>query len=200
MSRLAAITAMPGLSMACVEALAESALGIFQPSALSSPEAIDVTGWVDRILPRFGIHVVPAADDELRDCAALTYPSGEAESEILVAEWIWHDLAHDARPNFARATVMHELGHAILHVPIMRAMGAAEPQPPSADGPAVPAFSDPEWQAWALAGAILMPRRTVAMLAHPTPQSLAATYQVSEQFAAVHLRRLENRRVKGATS
>jgi hypothetical protein len=198
MSRLAAITAMPGLSMACVETLAENVLSVFQPSALSAPEPIDVTGWVDTILPRFGIHVLPAADDELRDCAALTYPSGEAESEILVAEWIWHDLAHEARPNFARATVMHELGHAILHVPVMRTMN--DPQPmPAADPATVPAFNDPEWQAWALAGAILMPRRTIAMLPAPTPQALAAIYHVSEQFAAVHLRRL-NRKTKGAES
>jgi uncharacterized protein DUF955 len=191
MSRLSGITAMPGLSMACVEALAESVLSVFQPQALATPQAVEVAAWVDTILPRFGIHVMPAADDELRDCAALTYPSAEGESEILVAEWIWHDLAHDARPNFARATVMHELGHAILHVPIIRTMANAEPQPPAADAVPLPAFNDPEWQAWALAGAILMPRRTITMLAHPTAQAVADTYQVSEQFAAVHLRRLK---------
>lgn len=195
MSKLAAITAMPGLSMACVETLAETVLGVFQPSALVAPEPIDVAGWVDNILPRFGIHVLPAADDELRDCAAITYPTGEAESEILVAEWIWHDLAHDAHPVFARATVMHELGHAILHVPIMRTI--VDPQPLPESGATLPAFNDPEWQAWALAGAILMPRRTIAMLPDAAAQTVAAAYQVSEQFAAVHLRRL-NRRAKGA--
>ncbi len=54
----------------------------------------------------------------------------------------------------------------------------------------MPAFSDPEWQAWALAGAILMPRRTVAMLTDQSAHSVAATYHVSEKFAAVTLRRL----------
>jgi Zn-dependent peptidase ImmA (M78 family) len=55
---------------------------------------------------------------------------------------------------------------------------------------ALPAFCDPEWQAWALAGAILVPRKSVAMLSGRSPQIVAETYRVSEKLAAVRLRRL----------
>jgi hypothetical protein len=181
---------MPGLSMACLEALGASVLSVFQPSALRSPETIDIVGWIDRILPRFGVHVAPAGESELGDCAALTIPAGGFECEILIREWMWNDLAHEVRPNFARATVMHELAHAILHVPAMRRIGdsALEHAEP---GAMVPAFRDPEWQAWALAGSILMPRKTLAMLAKPDPAAVADAYIVSAQFAQAHLKRLK---------
>ena len=179
---------MPGLSMACLEALGASVLGVFQPSALLSPEPIDLVGWIDRMLPRFGVHVSPTGESELDDCAALTIASSEFECEVLVREWIWNDLAKETRPNFARATVMHEIAHAILHVPILRNAAALEH---AEAGVVVPPFRQPEWQAWALAGCILMPRRTLAMLSMRGPRTIAEQYVVSPQFAAAHLRRLK---------
>lgn len=179
---------MPGLSMACLEALGISVLRIFQPSALRSPEPIDLVGWIDRLLPRLGVHVAPAGESELGDCAAITIASSNFECEILVREWIWNDLANETRPNFARATVMHELAHAILHVPIQRGGTSMEPVQP---GATMPAFRDPEWQAWALAGCILMPRPTIAMLAKVDAASVAEAYIVSAQFAHAHLKRLK---------
>ncbi|HLI81041.1 MAG TPA: hypothetical protein VKV03_13730 [Candidatus Binataceae bacterium] len=179
---------MPGLSMACLEALGATVLSVFQPSALKAPRPVDIVGWIDRILPRFGVHVTPAGESELGDCAALTIPSSEFECEILIREWMWKDLTGEPRPNFARATVMHELAHAILHVPTFRDAAALEHAQP---GTMVPAFRDPEWQAWALAGAILMPRKTLAMLAQPHPVAVAQVYIVSAQFAQAHLKRLK---------
>jgi hypothetical protein len=179
---------MPGLSIACLEALGDGVLGIFAPSALLSPEPIDLLQWIDRMLPRFGVHVSPAGESELGDYAALTLTSGEFECEILVREWIWNDLANEARPNFARATVMHEIAHAILHVPMLRGAAALEHAEP---GAVVPPFRDPEWQAWTLAGCILMPRRTLAKLTPRNPTSVAERYMVSAQFAAAHLKRLK---------
>ena len=179
---------MPGLSMACLEALGASVLAIFQPSALLAPEPLDLVGWIDRILPRFGVHVSPAGETELGDCAALTLAAGEFECEIIVREWIWNDLANEARPNFARATVTHEIAHAILHVPTLRSAATLERVEP---GAVVPPFRDPEWQAWALAGCILMPRRTLTRLALREPAVVAETYVVSAQFATAHLKRLK---------
>src|SRR5262249_40933925 len=188
-----AVYVMPGLSMACLEELGESVLQMFQPSALEAPEPVDVLGWIDRILPRFGVHVAPAGREELGDCAAITYPTGNFECEILVQEWMWHDLAHDAHPYFVRATLIHELAHAILHVPVIRGSefdNSRAALPRAARG-SMPAFNDPEWQAWALPGSILLPRRTIAMLAEPHVSAVMNAYEVSGQFAAAHLRRLK---------
>jgi hypothetical protein len=187
------VLVVPALSLRCIESLGETVVRQFQPSALETPEPIDVRDWVDRLLPAYRVHVMPASDDELGGRAAMTYPAGRDESEILMAEWMFNDLAIDPRPHFARATVMHELAHAILHVPILRSLACASEHELAlahADAASVPAYSDPEWQAWALAGAILMPHRTIAMLEVQSARTLADTYIVSEKFAAVRLKRL----------
>ncbi len=187
------VLVVPALSLRCIEDLGETVVRQFQPSALEAPTPIDVRDWADRLLPAYRIHVMPASDDELGGRAAMTYPAGRDESEILVAEWIFNDLAIDPRPHFARATVMHELAHAILHVPILRSVVSESESKLAlthADRTSVPAYSDPEWQAWALAGAILMPHRTIAMLEVQSARALADVYIVSEKFAAVRLKRL----------
>jgi Zn-dependent peptidase ImmA (M78 family) len=86
------------------------------------------------------------------------------------------------------------VSHAVLHVPVVRRRLAS----PHRDlllarvrRGSIPAYRDPEWQAWALAGCILMPRRTVKMLPDRSLSSLAHIYGVSEEFAQSHLRRLK---------
>jgi hypothetical protein len=187
------VLAVPPLSLKCVELLGETVVRQFQPSALDAPEPIDVRDWIDRRLPPYGVHVIPASPEELGGRAAMTYPAGRHESEILVQEWIFNDLEIEPRPNFARATMIHELAHAILHVPILRNLARA-PEHEAAlvrvERTALPAFSDPEWQAWALAGAILMPCRTIPMLKEHSPRAIADAFLVSETFAAMRLKRL----------
>ena len=51
-------------------------------------------------------------------------------------------------------------------------------------GTIVPAFRDPEWQAWALAGSILMPRKTLTMLANRNPAAVADAYIVDAHHAS----------------
>ncbi len=119
------VFAMPPISLRCIEKLAETVLGNFQPAALEAPQAVNLVEWIDKLLPRFGVHVMPASEEELRGCAAATYPAAGYESEILIPEWMWNDLAQDPKGNFARATVMHEIAHVILHVPVIRNLSQA---------------------------------------------------------------------------
>jgi len=186
------VIAMPPLSLKYLEILGETVVATFQPEALSAPQPIRVREWMDDLLPRFGVHVMPASYEELGDHVAVTYAAGESESEILVSPWIYDNLADEERPHFARATVIHELAHAILHVPLLR--NRVAPPKPAANirvsRRALREENDPEWQAWALAGAILMPRRTIAMLREPSRRAVADAFFVSEKFASVRLERL----------
>ena len=187
------VIAMPPLSLACLELLGETVVGTFQPEALATPQPIRVREWMDDLLPRFGIHVMPASYEELGDHVAVTYAAGESESEILVSPWIYDNLHDEERPHFARATVIHELAHAILHVPMLRTRASAPGAAPAnirVERKRLREESDPEWQAWALAGAILMPRRTIAMLQQPSRGAVANAFFVSEKFASVRLERL----------
>src|SRR5690606_24953558 len=52
------------------------------------------------------------------------------------------------------------------------------------------AFEDPEWQAWTFAEAILMPRRTLRMIAHLPVSRVADLYGVSAALARTRLRKL----------
>ncbi|HKN02073.1 MAG TPA: ImmA/IrrE family metallo-endopeptidase [Candidatus Binataceae bacterium] len=195
------VIAMPPLSLACLEILGETVVRQFQPTALAAPEPICVREWIDRLLPPFGIHVMPASYEELGDRVAATCAAGDSESEILVSPWIFDNLADEERPHFARATVIHELAHAILHVPVLRGRSIGSPDsaaPARVERSEIPESSDPEWQAWALAGAILMPRRTIAMLADTSARSIGDAFFVSEKFAEVRLERLAALRTKAA--
>ena len=185
------VIAMPPLSLDYLEALGETVVSTFQPEALSRPQPIKVREWIDDLLPRFGIHVMPASYEELGERVAVTYAAADAESEILVSPWIYDNLADEERPHFARSTVIHELAHAILHVPLLRNRSEGSRQTTRRlDLRRLAEASDPEWQAWALAGAILMPRRTIAMLPDRSPRSVAEAFFVSQKFAEVRLERL----------
>jgi hypothetical protein len=192
---------VPALSMAAIEAVGEEILTQFQPSALLRPEPVDLLEWVDRQLPRYGIHVSPASFEELGELAGATDPTGEDEIDILIGEEVWEGLLHGGRrANFARATVAHELSHAVLHVPVIRRR-LNSPQRAAmlarTERGRIKAFTDPEWQAWALAGCILMPRCTIAMLGAISASAMASIYQVSEAMAHSHLKRL---RIEGHPS
>jgi Zn-dependent peptidase ImmA (M78 family) len=182
---------MPPLSLEYLETLGEAVVGTFQPEALSGPQPIKVREWIDDLLPRFGIHVMPASYEELGERVAVTYGAANAQSEILVSPWIYDNLADEERPHFARSTVIHELAHAILHVPLLRDRSAGSREMAKRlERRQLAEASDPEWQAWAMAGAILMPRRTIAMLADRSPRSVAEAFFVSQKFAEVRLERL----------
>lgn len=184
---------MPPLSVATLERLAEALLLELAPEALTSPCSLDVLRLIDDELPKWGIHIYPATSAELGASEGLTSPEGSKDIEIIVAADQWHDL-EDGGPvaNRARATVMHETGHAVLHVPVIRRrQQSAETRGlRRVQRSALKPYLDPEWQAWTLAGCILMPRKTLRTISHLDPRIVASTYGVSPAFAVNHMRRL----------
>ena len=188
---------MPPLSMAIIEGVGDQVLEELQPEALERPMRIDFAHWAEYHLQQYRIVVSPASVHELGTRKGVTDPRdhGDGITEILIEETHYDELVAGGRQaHMARATLVHEIGHAILHVPVMRK------RIPS-NNPlllnrrvrrdAIPAYRDPEWQAWALAGCIMAPRRTILSVGTLDPHELAAMYGASADFMRTHLKRLK---------
>lgn len=186
---------MPPLSRYAIEAVADQLLALVAPEMLTAAMPLDVVKLVDVTLPKFGVHFYPASAVELEDREAATDPEGENETIVLLNVDLFEDLYIGGRYAYrARATVAHELGHVILHVPVVRRrlrspLGAALLNRVRRDQ--VKAYEDPEWQAWALAGCLLMPRRALMQLKTNSVAAVAEHFGVSEAMARSHLRRFK---------
>jgi hypothetical protein len=191
-----AVLRMAPISMRAIERIGVSILETLCPEALERPTRLDVQRLVEHELPRYEIHVYPVAQSELPNEEAVTYPQ-EATGEVVVAirEEIFNELlAGGRRAHRARATLMHELGHAVLHARILRERldhPAAIQLLARVPSERIKPYCNSEWQAWALAGCVLMPRRTLEMLRSLSPVYVGQIYGVSEAFALAHLKRLK---------
>ena len=180
-----------------LERIGIEVLKLISPEALTKPTRVDLAAVVDGALERFGVFFAPAFSDRLEDRAAITIADGDEKSDIdiLISHELWSAIRAAGREaNMARATVAHELAHAILHVPSLRKSMNRLPEKSGLSrmrrGDLKP-FEDPEWQAWALAGCILMPRTTLETLAGHSLQFVADTYGVSVAMLRSHLKRLK---------
>lgn len=186
------------LSINIIEELGRCFLSQLAPDSLSKPQPLNVLELVDSKLPQFGIHVCPASREEIGDRHGATDPQGSSEINILVDEKIWNALEAEApRSHYAKTTVCHEVGHAVLHVPILRRKLLIRGGDVLArvQRRNLRAYEDPEWQAWMFAGAILMPSDTLHMLQEQhnklEPGLVSKIYEVSEKMADSHLRKLK---------
>lgn len=192
------VFSMPPVSMAALEVLAEQVLLAVAPEMLARPMSLDVLELVDHTLPKvLGIHVTPVHEDEISGMYGATDPKqhGGTEIDVLIRKEVWTRLLEGGkRANHARATVIHEVSHAVLHVPIIRRrMRSPNKELLLAryERQDLPAYREPEWQAWALAGSILMPRKALMMLRPRSFTDMAEVFGVSEQFTKQHARRLK---------
>jgi hypothetical protein len=110
---------VPPMGTAAIDAIAEAFLAELAPETLEAPRPLDLVRLVEERLEKHGIVVYPATVAELQDREGATRPSDPVE--ILLAEHHWRALFQGGmRETFARSTLGHELGHAVLHVPSIR--------------------------------------------------------------------------------
>jgi hypothetical protein len=189
-----AVPPMPPLSMAIIEQVGVRMLEEFAPEMLQAAGPLDIVTLIDRTLPGYGVHFYPASAIELEDRMAATDPSGDRETIVLLRHDLYEELYEGGRAaHRARATVAHELAHVVLHVPVIRRrlkspLGAHLLN--RVERRQLRAFEDPEWQAWALGGSLLMPRATVTKVQPFSVTEIGARYGVSEGMARSHLKRL----------
>ena len=109
------------LGVAAIEELGRCFLEQLAPEMLVKPQPLNVLDLVDTRLPKFGIHVCPASRQELGNRDGATDPKGDGEITILVAENVWDEIELPTpKSHYARSTVCHEIGHAVMHVPVLR--------------------------------------------------------------------------------
>lgn len=184
------------LSFKAIEMLANSFLSQFAPDNLIQAMPLDVLNLIDVKLPEYGIHVSPATREELGYRAGATDPKGDSEINILVTEEIWDALEQTAPMNyFAKTTVCHEIGHALLHVPVIRRHMLVEGVLARVQRKSLKAYEDPEWQAWAFAGCIMMPSVTVNKMLTLEPllnvATLSQKYELSEKMVMAQLKKMK---------
>lgn len=187
---------MPPMSMATLEGIGEALLEELCPEMLMEPAPLNAVKLLRDVLPSRGIFVHSASETVLDGRAAVTMPLGEKETQILVAGSLYDQLLDGGkRAYFARSTFTHELSHAVAHMPVVRRrkkfadmFGMAMSRVARKD---LEAFVDPEWQAFALGGCLLMPRPMIMMLDDRSAENLSRVFEVSEAMARSHLRRLK---------
>lgn len=189
-------------SVAALEELGRCFLAQLLPNTLERPQSLDVAQLSELILPRFKIHTIPASVEELGNRAGATDPKGDSDINILINEEVWDDLLEPA-PGcyFARSTICHEIGHAVLHVPALRRRVLMTNTLNRVQRRQLKAYEDPEWQAWMFAGSILMPSTTLKMMIGNSGSlsisEVSEIYEVSEAMTRSHLRRLKWCEVSG---
>lgn len=184
------------LGVAAIAELGRCFLEQLAPEVLKEPKRLDVLDLVDTRLPKFGIHVCPASREEIGNRDGATDPHGAGEVTVLVSEEVWDALeVSGPKSYYARSTVCHEIGHAVIHVPALRRQLLVTSVLARSKRGSLAAYNDPEWQAWAFSGAILMPSVTLLMLrarhGKLNVELVSETYEVSMQMAINHLKRVK---------
>lgn len=185
---------MPMRTMAQMELLGQHLGASLGLDFSTGPSRIDWPDVVDRVLPRIGIHVYPVHPAEIDGDEGATDPKGGPEINVLLAEHVYAALRDPSpRGNRARATVAHEISHAVLHVPVIRRQlhnTSGELLLRRVRQDRLPKEHDPEWQAWALAGCLVAPRDAIVGYESRGVERLARDFGVSPAFLNAHLGRL----------
>ncbi len=190
---------MPAAKFGSLELTAEAFLEELAPASLLHPSPLDAWGLINRTLPKVGIHVHSASVAQLGNCEAVTMPEGEKETQILLREDVYEALEQGGRiAHRALCTFAHELGHAILHVKIIRLrkkfasmQGMERVALRRVARSKLKAYEDPEWQAYAIGGCICAPRKMIRMLTDRSAQNVSIVFGISESMAQMHMKRLK---------
>ena len=165
----------------------------YQPEAENHPQEFDIE--------RFFENALEATTGVRSDYQNLGLPvHGYTDSDQKISVVDTGLAENSSQRNRFRATVAHEVGHAILHVGQFRRRKDLLRFTHDCEDVTlrmyredeIPAYVNPEWQAWRFAKALLMPEKAFRM-AHATGKNLhqlAVTFGVSVDFARQRIRDL----------
>lgn len=134
----------------------------FQPEILDQPAPFDIERFFDCELER-----ITGVEPDYRELPPGIY--GYTDSDEMVSVMSIDLMEDHSQKYFCRSTMAHETSHSVIHVPEFRLKKAMlrsihDKQHVSLRmyrAENVPVYKNPEWQAWRLAGALLMPEATI---------------------------------------
>ena len=193
MRRQAKVLSVKPLSKESIELKVEAFLKRVAPESLRTPQPTPVLKIIDgKLLDLYGF-AFAVRDDLGPKCYGVT---DFGEKLVSLSEDVYVALEKDE--GRARFTGAHEGAHVLLHsdelCPISARFSSGEWIHLHRAVPAeIPVFRDPEWQANHGAGAILMPREMIRMVAANKSNPIVdvvKTFKVSLQAAEVRLKKL----------
>lgn len=186
MSQLVPVVAP--MSRVAIERDATIVVARFQPDLLKRPGCFPVLKLFDALSDQYELD--PGVEELSDGVEGMTFPDGR----VLVSEETYRG-AHDGlgRPRF---TVVHECYHGIKHREQIRKVLIDTGELVVYRRQSIKPFRDPEWQANAFAGAVLMPEEMVRWLARKEhrmllPATMAEEFGVSIPAAEVRLKVLK---------
>lgn len=182
----------PGMSRESIEKRAELLLHQFQPKVLAGAEPFLVERFVD-----LHLEDLTGVEPDYRHLPTGIYGLTD-QNEMVIDLSLVED--PDSLP-FLNSTMSHELGHALMHVPVLRKFGRQQVfEQKGKNGGEVnlyrrkdlKPYEDPEWQAWRFASAVLMPREAISEMIRRgySRYDLAQHFQVNEVYVQTRLRQL----------
>ena len=181
-----------GRSGAEIDLIALSIVKTFQPKVLQSPRPFDVEYFFELQLDKLtGV---------VGDYSSLPAGIYGVTDSVEMRSTVSADLIDDPRSEkFARSTIGHECGHAIIHVPEFKARRALLKSFQDNSGMRVyrreeiPTFRSPEWQADRFSAGLLMPEPMVKAAIRDgaeTADHLGEMFNVSVPFVRSRLKSL----------
>jgi Zn-dependent peptidase ImmA (M78 family) len=181
-------------SKAQIEAFALIVLRTYQPKALEEPAPFDIERFFECELES-----LTGITTDYRELPPGVHGYTDSEQKESV---ISSDLMDDPRQlEFSRSTMAHETGHALYHVREFRQKKAHYKSIHDKKHfsfrmyreTEIPAYKNPEWQAWRFAGAILMPAPIIkaAVKEGHGLRAMAKMFCVNPAFVRTRLKGLD---------
>lgn len=170
-----------------LEKIADHFLLKVQPEVLNKPRMVDIELIFDVDVPD-----LLGVSTSYFDLPEGVYGETNARKKTCIVSKKLAEYSTKSERRFFRSTLGHETAHCIKHVKELNTfasiLGEEELIHYRANQSEVPLFRNPEWQAWRLGGALLMPRRPFinASIVHGgNIEILADIFDVNPAFVKV---------------
>ena len=188
------MVSFPGCSRRELNELALNIIKHYQPGILNGMEPFNLDGFIEVVEDFMKIDF----DFTSELPAGIDGCTSTIDNKVLIRAELVDDPSNE---RYARSTIAHEMGHVILHMPLLRELSKdiTFGQKKEEQGlnlysrKVLKPYKDPEWQAWEFAGALLMPEPAIQAMINKgmSPSQMAGIFNVNTVFMKLRMRNLK---------